>query len=80
MCKQLLHEVQLDQRQDRSYSVTPAQACVLGARHRIMAARIAEAVDAGRRPFVIVGRGHLARGQNLIELLQAQGLRVRRVE
>jgi uncharacterized protein YbaP (TraB family) len=79
-CKQLLQEVQRDQREDRSYSVTPAQACVLGGRHRTMAARIAEAVAAGRQPFVIVGRAHLARGQNLIELLEAQGLTVRRVE
>lgn len=80
MCRQLLHEVQRDQQEERPYAVTPAQACVLDGRHRTMVARIAEAVEAGRQPFVIVGRGHLARGQNLIELLQAQGLRVRRVE
>lgn len=79
-CKQLLLEVQRDQREDRPYSVTRAQACVLDSRHRAMATRIAEAVQAGRQPFVIVGRGHLARGQNLIELLEAQGLRLRRVE
>ena len=79
-CKQLLDEVRRDQREDRPYSVTPAQACVLDSRHRTMAARIGEAAKAGRRPFVIVGRGHLARGQNLIELIEAHGLRVRRVE
>lgn len=80
LCKQLLQEVQRDQREDRPYTITGAQACVLEGRHRTMAASIAEAVRAQRRPFVIVGRGHLARGQNLIELLEAQGLRVRRVE
>ena len=80
LCKQLLHEVQRDQREDRPYSVTGAQACVLDSRHRTMAASIVQAVAAGRQPFVIVGRGHLARGQNLIELIEAHGLRVRRVE
>ena len=79
-CKQLLHEVQRDQREDRPYTVTRAQACVLDSRHRTMAASIAEAIKAGRRPFVIVGRGHLAPGQNLIELIEAHGVRVRRVE
>lgn len=79
-CKQLLHEVQRDQREDRPYAVTRTQACVLDSRHRTMAASIAEAVEAGRQPFIIVGRGHLARGQNLIELIEARGIRVRRVE
>jgi hypothetical protein len=80
LCKQILDEVRRDQREDRPYSVTPAQACVLDSRHRTMAARIGEAVKAGQHPFVIVGRGHLARGQNLIELIEAHGLRVRRIE
>jgi uncharacterized protein YbaP (TraB family) len=79
-CKQLLNEVQRDQREERPYTVTRAQACVLDSRHRTMAARIAEAVEAGRQPFVIVGRGHLARGQNLLELLAARGIRARRVD
>ena len=79
-CKQLLQDVQRDQREDRFYTVTRAQACVLDSRHRTMAAQIAEAVEAGRQPFVIVGRGHLARGQNLIELIEAHGIRVRRIE
>lgn len=79
-CRQLLHDIERDQREERPYSVTRAQACVLDSRHRTMAASIADAVAAGRKPFVIVGRGHLARGQNLIELIEAQGLRVRRVE
>jgi uncharacterized protein YbaP (TraB family) len=79
-CKQLLQDVQRDQREDRAYTVTRAQACVLDSRHRTMAASIAEAVKGERRPFVIIGRGHLARGQNLIELIEAHGIRVRRVE
>jgi uncharacterized protein len=79
-CRQLLNEVQRDQREDRAYTVTRAQACVLDSRHRTMAASIAEAIKGGKRPFVIVGRGHLARGQNLIELIEAHGIRVRRVD
>ena len=44
------------------------------------APRIAEMVDAGRRPFVAVGTAHLFGEQSLPSLLEARGYSVRRIQ
>ena len=44
------------------------------------APRIAEMVDAGRRPFVAVGTAHLFGEQSLPALLEARGYTVRRIQ
>ena len=44
------------------------------------APRIAEMVDAGRRPFVAVGTAHLFGEQSLPALLEARGYAVRRIQ
>jgi hypothetical protein len=80
ICEAILHDVSRDQREGRPHAVTSAAACVLDGRHRTMAARIARAAKAGERPFVIVGRGHLMPGENLIDLLKEQGLALRRID
>jgi hypothetical protein len=79
MCAAILRDVALDQSLGRPHATTNAASCVLDGRHRTMAARIADAVNAGEMPFVIVGRGHLMSGQNLIELLAARGIAIRRI-
>jgi hypothetical protein len=48
-------------------------------RNRRMSARIAELVGAGGRYFVTIGAGHLVGARGIPALLEAQGLRVRRV-
>ena len=80
ICRMMLHDVERDQREGRPASLSPAAACVLDSRHRTMAARIAEAVKRGEKPFVIVGRGHVMPDQNLTELLVAQGFALRRID
>jgi hypothetical protein len=82
LCTTVLEEIQRDQRdgRPRPQALTRAAACVLDSRHRTMAARIVQATKAGEKPFVVVGRGHLVPGENLIDLLGAQGLSVRRID
>jgi len=45
-----------------------------------MAAAIVQATRMGQKPFVMVGRAHLAGGKNLIRLLEEQGLTLRRID
>ncbi len=80
LCTTILEEIQRDQREDRPYSPSGAATCVLDARHRTMAARIAQAAKAGEKPFIVVGRGHLVHGRTLAEMLAAQGLELRRID
>src|SRR6266699_5084336 len=54
ICEAILHDIWRDQREGRPNQVTSAAACVLDSRHRTMAERIAAAVKAGEKPFVIV--------------------------
>jgi hypothetical protein len=80
ICRMIVADIARDQRDGRPGSLTTAAACVLDSRHRTMAARIVMAAKAGEKPFVIVGRGHLMPGQNLMSLLEEQGLTLRRVD
>jgi hypothetical protein len=80
ICRIILAEIARDQRDGRPASLTTAAACVLDSRHRTMAAGIVKAAQAGEKPFVVVGRGHLMPDQNLIALLEEQGLALRRVD
>jgi hypothetical protein len=80
ICRLILRDLARDQGEGRPASLTAAAACVVDSRHRTMAARIAAAVKAGKKPFVIVGGGHLLPGQTLIPLLEEQGLTVRRID
>jgi len=80
ICRLILQDVARDQREGRPASLTAAATCVADSRHRTMAARIAAAANAGEKPFVIVGRGHLMPGQTLIPLLLDEGLTLRQVD
>jgi uncharacterized protein YbaP (TraB family) len=76
----MMHDIGRDQREGRPSEVTGRAACVLDSRHRTMAERIAAAVRAGEKPFVIVGRAHLMGSENLIPPLQARGLVPRQID
>jgi hypothetical protein len=80
ICKMILRDVALDQVEGRPHDLSAAAACVVDGRHRTMVARIVNATQAGEKPFVIVGRGHLMPGQTLTGLLEAQGLALRRID
>jgi hypothetical protein len=80
LCSAILEDIHRDQREDRPYSPSGAATCVLDTRHRTMAARISQAVKAGEKPFIVVGRGHLVHGRTLVEMLAAQGLVLRRID
>ncbi len=44
-----------------------------------MALKIAELVRSGKKPFVVVGAGHMAGSENILILLKKQGFQVRQV-
>jgi hypothetical protein len=80
VCAMILHDISRDQGEGRPNFLTAAAMCVADSRNQTMAARISAAVKAGEKPFVIVGRGHLMPGQNLVALLEEHGLTVRRID
>ena len=53
---------------------------VLVARNRIWAARVDAMLKRGETPFVAVGAGHLVGPDNVREMLEAKGYRVKRVQ
>lgn len=48
-------------------------------RNPAMAQKIADLVKRGKKPFVVVGAGHMADSQNILTLLRKQGFQIRQV-
>lgn len=80
ICGMILHDLLRDQGEGRPNFFTAAAMCVADSRNQTLAAGISSATKAGEKPFVIVGRGHLMPGQNLVALLEEQGLTLRRID
>ncbi|WP_191229031.1 TraB/GumN family protein [Aurantiacibacter xanthus] len=56
------------------------RAALLDRRNQAWAGQIAPMIEAGRKPFVAVGAAHMLGEQGLPALLEAQGMRVRRIQ